>query len=55
MSERKEKRDALFPEITRRGLLKASSALVTLPFVMSGKSFAAKSEAATTGRGRWLH
>jgi len=48
MSERKEKRDALFPEITRRGLLKASSALVTLPFVMSGKSFAAKSEAATT-------
>ena len=31
MSERKEKRDALFPDITRRGLLKASSALVTLP------------------------
>ena len=47
MSERKEKREALFPEITRRGLLKAGSALVTLPFVMSGKAMAAKTAAGT--------
>ncbi|MGL5601612.1 MAG: dimethyl sulfoxide reductase subunit A, partial [Silvania sp.] len=45
MSEHKENRDTLFPQITRRGLLKAGSALVTLPFVMSGKALASSTHA----------